>query len=591
MRLVWTLVVIAASHFSVPARAQQPPPQAASSAQSATEVDEGNEDDEGSSDRVVAKKVALPPVTFDQLSDPRPLSELVEAFDAKQLEIPAAASVEELVQYLNQLSKLNEQLTADYRNIQLSLNQAQAKAADAILSRADEVSDSTFYLAARLGLSGRISQIPYASSQEQQQTHRLVSRQLEIGARQGLKIDEVRNATRAAEFLERYGERSLALQACSSYGETIRGAAADRYGETLERLEDTCRRLELLGKPLQLSGTTLKGEPLSWADYRGKVVLVSFWAAWSLPCQVELAELKQHYETYNSRGFDIVGISLDRDRSQLESTIAQEQVPWTNLFQANAGTNHPMALKYGVRRVPTAFLVDREGTVLSTQARGAELQRWFYRLFGPKSFVAREMAIESRWEDAAEELERLVAEEPQTIDFRLALAAVQLRGGDTQGYARTCRSSWDLFTDDNSQLPPVRLIPLLCLPGEIDLDREQIYASAVQLRRENGLDDSKLAVIMAAYRAGRDQESLNEELDSGDSFSVTIARLTHAMAAQRLGDDELARQRLDEGRALVALRFFDLLGDDNEGVAYKHWICCVVAKLILQEAESLVGSR
>ena len=582
MRLAWTLAVLAALLCPASARAQQSPPQATITSEDATAGDEAHPD------RVVAKKVALPPVTFDQLNDPRPLSELVKAFDAKQLEIPPAASVEELVQYLNQLSKLSDELAADYRNIQLNLNQAQAKAADAILSRSDEVSDATFYFAARLGLSGRISRIPFASSQEQEQTHRLVSRQLEIGARQGLKIDEVRNATRAAEFLERHGERSLALKACSQYAETIRRAAENRYGETITRLEDTCRRLEIVGETLELSGTTLEGAPLQWSEYRGKVVLVSFWAAWSLPCQVELAELRQHYETYKPLGFEIVGVSLDRDRSQLESMIAKEKIPWTNLFQEKAGTDHPMAIKYGVRRVPTAFLVNGEGMVVSTQARGAELQRWFYRLFGPKSFVAREMAIEERWDKAAEELERLVSEAPENIDFRLALAAMHLLGENTQGYARTCKSSWDLFTDHNTQLPPTHLIPLLCLPAETGVDRDQVYASAARLRREDDSGQAKLAVIMAAFRAERDEDCLNEEVGSGDSFSVTIARLTQAMAAHRIGDDELARRRLDEGRALVTLRFIDFLGKDNEGVAYEHWICCAVARLILNEAESTV---
>jgi hypothetical protein len=199
------------------------------------------------------------------------------------------------------------------------------------------------------------------------------------------------------------------------------------------------------------------------------------------------------------------------------------------------------------------------------------------------------MAVESRWDQAAEELERLVAEDPENIDFRLALAAVQLRGEDLQGYERTCESSWNRFTDAETKLPPVRLVPLFCLPGENGLDRDHVYASAMSWRRGDGSDQSKLAVIMAAYRAGRDRECLNEAFDSGDSFSVTIARLTHAMAAQRLGDDELARRRLDEGRALVALRFIDLLANDYQGVVYKHWICCVVAQLILKEAESIVA--
>ena len=173
-------------------------------------------------DPVVSKKVALPPAKPLPTANPgaeydvRPLAELADAFESGQFEIPDGASAQELVLYIQGLSKLGNGLNSDYRRIQAMITKAQGKAAERILVNPESVSDQDFYLAAKLGLSQRISQIPFSTPEEQQRTFAYVARQLEIGAQSGLKLDEIRNVLRTADYLERYGDRVLALEACAN---------------------------------------------------------------------------------------------------------------------------------------------------------------------------------------------------------------------------------------------------------------------------------------------------------------------------------------------------------------------------------------
>src|SRR4029079_15465499 len=83
-----------------------------------------------------------------------------------------------------------------------------------------------------------------------------------------------------------------------------------------------------------------------------------------------LPGLKETYADWHDRGFEIVGISLDTDRDALVELIAEEKIPWVNLFgedgkETNEGWQHPLAKKYGIRAIPSTFLLDREGKVLA----------------------------------------------------------------------------------------------------------------------------------------------------------------------------------------------------------------------------------
>ena len=155
--------------------------------------------------------------------------------------------------------------------------------------------------------------------------------------------------------------------------------------QMVKKLEGMARRLDLPGKQIKLEGILLDGTKLDWKSYHGKVVLVDFWATWCGPCRQEVPNVLRLYRAYHEKGFDVVGVSLDDRREQAESYIKQYDVPWPNLFSEDEDQRkweHPMAVYYGITGIPMAILVDRDGKVVSLQARGEMLARELRRLLG-----------------------------------------------------------------------------------------------------------------------------------------------------------------------------------------------------------------
>lgn len=147
-------------------------------------------------------------------------------------------------------------------------------------------------------------------------------------------------------------------------------------------VEGIARRAGLVGQPMEVSGVTLNGQPLDWESYKGKVVLVTFWATWCGPCRREIPALLQAYESYHQQGFDIVAISVDDDRKALETFLQENKLPWTILFDQES-PGEKMASKYGVMSIPQMILVGRDGKVVATGVRGHSLPEYLNQLIGP----------------------------------------------------------------------------------------------------------------------------------------------------------------------------------------------------------------
>ncbi len=149
---------------------------------------------------------------------------------------------------------------------------------------------------------------------------------------------------------------------------------ADRTGEIPSRSSPRNRPDALVGKKaIDFNVKDLNGNDLSIEQYRGKVVLLDFWAVWCGPCIVEMPNVQRVYEKYKDANFQIIGISLDQNRNTLVGYLEKEKITWPQFFDGN-GWRNQVAMMYGINAIPHTYLIDSEGVIRMANVRGRALE-------------------------------------------------------------------------------------------------------------------------------------------------------------------------------------------------------------------------
>lgn len=143
---------------------------------------------------------------------------------------------------------------------------------------------------------------------------------------------------------------------------------------------DELRALSI-GQPApEISLPNPNGETVSLSDFRGKYVLVDFWAGWCKPCRDENPNVVRLYDKYKDKGFEVFGVSLDRTREMWLKAIEEDQLEWIQVSDLKY-FNSEAASTYQINAIPATFMIDPDGNILAKDLRGISLENKLAELF------------------------------------------------------------------------------------------------------------------------------------------------------------------------------------------------------------------
>jgi thiol-disulfide isomerase/thioredoxin len=313
----------------------------------------------------------------EEKSDDKTQEEEEEEVDP--YEIPEMATPAQLVEFIKSVKNIRPTDGEGLRAFRTKAPKAVREASEMIIEDGSDKDAVAFAKEELLMLD--IGQLPSLDLDRQKEIYSAIKEK--ITSAKELTPAEAGMASSVASGLDRSRNpesKELAKTAYTELGEVLAGSDSESIAKMGRRMQGVVRRMDLVGNQIELTGVKVDGSEFDIAELKGKVVLVDFWATWCGPCVAEHPNIKKNYEKYHDKGFEVVGISLDRSREPLEKYLDEHEVKWINLYEE--GGTSAAADYYGVMGIPTMMLVDREGKVISITARGPALTKLLGELFG-----------------------------------------------------------------------------------------------------------------------------------------------------------------------------------------------------------------
>jgi thiol-disulfide isomerase/thioredoxin len=190
--------------------------------------------------------------------------------------------------------------------------------------------------------------------------------------------------TQINEFGQRFKFDSNMIMGLLTFSEEIKDLFPQRSEQILElakkyaseggkkRLDGIVRSNNILGTKPQIKFKAVDGSEVDLSKMKGKVVLIDFWATWCGPCMMELPNVLDVYKKYHSKGFEIIGISFDRDIESLKKVTSKRGMNWPQYFDGKVWDND-LGIYFGIQSIPTMWLVDKDGKIVDAEAGGPQL--------------------------------------------------------------------------------------------------------------------------------------------------------------------------------------------------------------------------
>ena len=143
----------------------------------------------------------------------------------------------------------------------------------------------------------------------------------------------------------------------------------------------------MLAKPLSVGNKApdfktndVNGKPIKLSDYKGKYVLVDFWASWCAPCRAENPNIVKLYKQYHDKGMNVLGVSLDTDKKQWQGAVTSDKLTWAHVSDLQR-FDGPTEKLYHIEAIPSNFLIDQQGTIIAKNITGTDLEEMLKKTF------------------------------------------------------------------------------------------------------------------------------------------------------------------------------------------------------------------